>query len=49
MSLWSRLANVFRSGRLTGEIDEELQSHLDDAVEHGRDPSSTRSTSPAIS
>jgi predicted permease len=42
MSLWSRLANVFRSGRLTREIDEELQSHLDDAVEHGRDPSEAR-------
>ena len=39
MSLWSRITNVFRGDRLGREIDEELQSHLADAIEHGRDPS----------
>ena len=42
MSLWSRFANVFRPARLTREIDEELQSHLDEAVRHGRDPEEAR-------
>ena len=36
MSLWSRLANVFRGNRLSREIDEELASHLEEAVEQGR-------------
>ena len=34
MSLWSRIANEFRSRRLRREIDEELQAHLAEAVEH---------------
>ena len=38
MSLLSRIANVFRSDRLSREIDEELQSHIADAIEDGRDP-----------
>ncbi len=42
MSLWSRLENVFRAGRLTREIDEELQSHIADAIEEGRDPAEAR-------
>jgi putative ABC transport system permease protein len=42
MSLWSRIANVFRSDRLTREIDEELQSHIEEAVEQGRDPAEAR-------
>jgi len=29
MSLWSRVANVFRSGRVQGELDDELQFHLE--------------------
>ena len=32
MSLWSRLANVFRSGRVQRELDEELQFHLDERI-----------------
>jgi putative ABC transport system permease protein len=36
MSWWSRIVNVFRSDRLTLEIDEELESHLEEAMEHGR-------------
>ena len=30
MSLWSRMANVFRSGRVQRELDEELQFHVDE-------------------
>src|SRR5262249_10138925 len=37
MSLWSRIANVFRSRRVDADIDEELQSHFDDAQAEGRD------------
>jgi hypothetical protein len=29
MSLWSRLANVFRTGHVEHELDEELQFHID--------------------
>lgn len=42
MSLWSRIANVFSGDRLSREIDEELQSHLEEAVEQGRDPGEAR-------
>ncbi|MCU1272805.1 MAG: hypothetical protein JWO48_236 [Bryobacterales bacterium] len=42
MSLWSRFANVFRGDRLSCEIDEELQSHLQEAIEQGRDPAEVR-------
>ncbi len=42
MSLWSRIANVFRGERLAREIDEELQSHIDEAMENGRDPAEVR-------
>src|SRR5438105_8254361 len=38
MSLWSRFANVFRGDTLSREIDEELHSHMQEAVEQGRDP-----------
>src|SRR5215472_13773725 len=39
MSIWSRIANTLRRGdRLNSEIDEELQSHLQEAIESGRDP-----------
>ena len=38
MSLWSRIANVFRGDRLNREIDEELESHIGEAIEQGRDP-----------
>lgn len=37
MSRWSRLANVFRSDRVDRDIDEELQSHLEQAQAEGRD------------
>jgi putative ABC transport system permease protein len=42
MSLWSRIANVFRGDRLSREIDEELQSHIEEATEQGRDPAEAR-------
>ncbi len=42
MSLWSRVANVFRGDRLNREIDEELQAHVAEALEHGRDPLEAR-------
>src|ERR1700726_3745911 len=42
MSLWSRLVNVFRGDRLSREIDEELESHIQEAIEQGRDPAEVR-------
>ncbi len=42
MSLWSRIANVLRGDRLSRDIDEELASHLEEAIENGRDPVEAR-------
>ena len=42
MSLWSRISNALRGERLNGEIDEELQSHIEEAIASGRDPSEAR-------
>src|SRR6516225_9500325 len=42
MSVWSRIANVFRGERLNREIDEELESHLQEAIAEGRDPQESR-------
>src|SRR5215510_2206652 len=42
MSLWSRIANVFRRDSLNREIEEELQSHLAEAIAEGRDPAEAR-------
>lgn len=42
MSWWTRAANVFRRGRLTREIDEEFQAHIQEAIENGRDPAEAR-------
>jgi predicted permease len=42
MSLWSRLVNVFRSDHLIRELDEELASHVAEAIAHGRDPEEAR-------
>src|ERR1035437_4380906 len=38
MSWWSRIANVVRGDRVSREIEEEVQSHLEEAVENGREP-----------
>ncbi len=42
MSLLSRIGNAFRPDRVNRDLDEELQSHLDEAAEHGRDPAEAR-------
>jgi predicted permease len=42
MSLWSRIINVFRGERVGREIDEELQSHMEEAMQQGRDPAEVR-------
>src|SRR4029077_3766225 len=42
MSFWSRIANVLRGDGLSREIDEELQSHIQEAIEQGRDPAEAR-------
>jgi predicted permease len=42
MSLWMRLANVFRGERLNREIDEELEAHIAEAIAQGRDPGEAR-------
>ena len=42
MSLWSRITNVFHNDPLIREIDEEIESHLEEAVKQGRDPAEAR-------
>src|ERR1700682_4811157 len=42
MSFWSRMANVFRGDRLSREIDEELQTHIAEAIEQCGDPAAAR-------
>jgi predicted permease len=42
MSFWSRMANVFRGDRLSREIDEELQTHIAETIQHGGDPAEAR-------
>jgi hypothetical protein len=42
MSLWSRISNAVRGERLNQEIEEELQSHIEEAVASGRDPKEAR-------
>jgi len=42
MSLWSQIANVFRGDRLDREIEEELWSHIDEAIQEGREPAEAR-------
>jgi predicted permease len=42
MSLWSRIANAFRTDRLNRELDAELQSHIEEAIADGRDPAEVR-------
>ena len=42
MSLWSRIVNSVRGDGLNREIDEEVQSHLAEAVAQGRDPAEAR-------
>ena len=42
MSLWSRITNVFRGDRLNRDNEEELQSHIAEAITEGRDPGEAR-------
>ncbi len=42
MSLWSRVANALRGEQLSREIAEEMESHIAEAVERGRDPDEAR-------
>ena len=42
MSLWSRISNALRGERLNREIEEELQSHIEEAIASGRDPDEAR-------
>jgi putative ABC transport system permease protein len=42
MSIWRRITNVFRADKLNREIDEELQAHMDAALEDGRDAAEAR-------
>jgi predicted permease len=38
MSFWSRVLNAMHGERLNREIEEELQSHIEEAIASGRDP-----------
>jgi predicted permease len=38
MSLWSRISNAVHGERLNREIDEELRSHIEEAIASGREP-----------
>jgi hypothetical protein len=42
MSLWTRVANVFRGERVNREIDEELKAHVEEALASGRDAAEAR-------
>src|SRR5579871_6138884 len=42
MSLLSRMKNTFRRDRTDSEIDEELRSHLEEAIAQGRNPEEAR-------
>jgi putative ABC transport system permease protein len=42
MSLWTRIANVFRAEQTNCEIDEELEAHIAEAIARGRQPEEVR-------
>jgi putative ABC transport system permease protein len=42
MSLWTRIINVFRTDRVDRDIDEELRTHIEEAIAAGRDPEEVR-------
>ena len=44
MSVWSRIANALQGERLNREIEEELRSHMEEAIASGRDPGEARRT-----
>ncbi|ADV80977.1 ABC transporter permease [Terriglobus saanensis] len=42
MSLWTRVANVFRADTVNQQLDEEFESHIAEAIASGRDPLEAR-------
>ena len=42
MSIWSRVLNAVRGEQLRREIAEEMESHIAEAAEQGRDPEEAR-------
>src|SRR5215470_12133481 len=44
MSIWTRLTNALRNSQVNREIDEELESHIAEAVASGRDAEEVRRT-----
>jgi len=42
VSMWRRVTNLFRIKQVNNEIEEELQSHFDEALAQGRDPDEAR-------
>jgi predicted permease len=42
MSLWSRIRNVFHGDKVNGEIEEEFEAHIAEAIAQGRDPEEAR-------
>lgn len=42
MGLWRRVRNVFRNEHLNRELDEEMEAHIAEAVERGRDVAEAR-------
>jgi putative ABC transport system permease protein len=42
MSVWTRMWNVFRGDRFNRELNEEFESHMEEAVAEGRDPEEVR-------
>ncbi|MGA2739204.1 MAG: ADOP family duplicated permease [Bryobacteraceae bacterium] len=42
MPLWSRIVNMFRGESLSREIDEEFETHIQEALAQGRDPAEAR-------
>lgn len=37
MALWRRIVNMFHAEHLNRELDEEMQTHIEEAIERGRD------------
>jgi predicted permease len=49
MPIWSRFVNVFRGERLSRDIEEEAESHMEEALAQGRDATQARrSFGPAL-
>jgi putative ABC transport system permease protein len=42
MSFWTRVGNAFRGDALNRELNEEFESHMEEAIAQGRDPEDVR-------